>query len=110
MTTWIFAVLAVAASIALVRRLIQRKGLVGDWRKSIRWYSNWCFATIASIQGSVLVFVTQEQLQAKILFYPSWTWGALVQAAIAILAVAGFVLRNISQEKKDIPEHRDGQP
>ena len=110
MTTWILAVLAVAIAFALVRRLIQRKGLVGDWRKSIRWYSNWCFATIASIQTSVLVFVTQDQLQAKLLFYPTWTWGELVQAAIATLAVAGFILRNISQEKKDIPDHEEVRP
>lgn len=109
MTTWIFAVLAVAASIALVRRLIQKKGLVGDWRKSLRWYSNWCFATIAAIQGSVLVYVTPKQLQAAILFYPSWTWGALVQAVITILAVAGFILRNISQEEKDIPDQAAGR-
>lgn len=105
MTTWILAAVAVAIAISLVRRLIEKKGLVGDWRKSFRWYSNWCFATIASIQGSVLVFVTQQQLQAKLLFYPTLTWGELVQSIIAILAVAGFILRNISQEKKDVPEH-----
>ena len=71
--------------------------LVDDWRESVRWISMWCFASIATIQGSVMGFITTEQLSAPILFYPEWTWATLNQAVIAALAVLGGVGRLISQ-------------
>lgn len=102
MMDWLLAVLAVAFLTALFRVLVTRKGLVDDWRKSLRWYSQWCFATIASLQGSLLVFVTQDQLAARVLFHPIWTWGELSQAVIALLAVVGFGLRLVSQESTHV--------
>ena len=75
--------------------------LVDNWRESIRWISMWCFASIATIQGSVMGFITPDQLAAPILFYPEWTWGTLNQAVIAALAVLGGVGRLISQTPSD---------
>jgi hypothetical protein len=77
--------------------------LIENWRDAPRWYSTWAFASIATIQGSVLAFITPEQLEAAILFYPSVTWGALVQAVVAFLAVTGGIGRLIYQPKKDAP-------
>lgn len=71
--------------------------LVDDWREAPRWYSTWAFGSIATIQGSILAFVTQEQLAAPILFYPEWTWGMLSQAVVAFLAVTGGIGRMIYQ-------------
>lgn len=74
--------------------------LIDNWRDAPRWYSTWAFASIATIQASVLAFITPEQLAAPILFYPSWTWGAASQAVVAFLAVTGGIGRLISQEPK----------
>lgn len=74
--------------------------LVENWRDAPRWYSTWAFASIATIQGSVLAFITPEQLAAPVLFYPSWTWGAASQAVVAFLAVTGGIGRLISQTPK----------
>lgn len=74
--------------------------LISNWRDAPRWYSTWAFASIATIQASVLAFITPEQLAAPILFYPSWTWGAASQAVVAFLAVTGGIGRLISQEPK----------
>lgn len=71
--------------------------LVPNWRESVKWFSMWCFASIATIQGSVMGFITPEQLAAQILFYPDWTWATLNQAVIAALAVLGGLGRLISQ-------------
>lgn len=75
--------------------------LIENWRDAPRWYSTWAFASIATIQGSVLAFITPEQLEAAILFYPSMTWAALVQAVVAFLAVTGGIGRLIYQPKKE---------
>lgn len=74
--------------------------LIDNWRQAPRWYSTWAFASIATIQGYIIAFLTAEQLQAPILFYPSWTWGMATQAVVAFLAVTGGVGRLISQEPK----------
>lgn len=74
--------------------------LIDNWREAPRWYSTWAFASIATIQASVLAFITPEQLAAPILFYPSWTWGAAAQAVVAFLAVTGGIGRLISQSPK----------
>lgn len=74
--------------------------LIEDWRQAPRWYSTWAFTSIATIQASVLAFISSEQLAAPILFYPSWTWGQAAQAVVAFLAVTGGVGRLISQEPK----------
>jgi hypothetical protein len=71
--------------------------LVPNWRESVKWISMWCFASIATIQGSVMGFITPDQLAAPILFYPEWTWATLNQAVIAALAVVGGLGRLISQ-------------
>lgn len=71
--------------------------LLENWRDAWKWYSIWSFASIATIQGSVLAFLTADQLAAPILFMPSWTWGSAVQAVVAFLAVTGGVGRLISQ-------------
>lgn len=73
--------------------------LIDNWRDAPRWYSTWAFASIATIQGSVLAFITPEQLAAPVLFLSGWTWGALAQAVVAFLAVTGGVGRLISQGK-----------
>lgn len=74
--------------------------LVENWRQWWRWYSTWAFASIATIQASVLAFLSSEQLAAPILFYPAWTWGQAAQAVVAFLAVTGGVGRLISQAPK----------
>lgn len=78
--------------------------LVEDWKRAWRWYSTWAFASIATIQGSVLAFITPEQLAAPILFYPAWTWGAASQAVVAFLAVSGGIGRLISQAPNEQPD------
>jgi hypothetical protein len=75
--------------------------LIENWREAPRMYSMWAFTSIATIQGSVLAFINPEQLAAAILFYPSMTWGGLVQAVIAFLAVTGGIGRLIYQPKKE---------
>lgn len=77
--------------------------LINDWRQAPKFYSTWAFASIATIQASVLTFITPEQLTAPILFYPSWTWGAAAQAVVAFLAVTGGIGRLISQTPQDQP-------
>ncbi len=74
--------------------------LIDNWRDAPRWYSTWCFASIAAIQGVTKGFITIDQLAARILFYPDWTWGGLVDAVVAFLAVTGLIGRLISQEPK----------
>ena len=74
--------------------------LIDNWRDAPRWYSTWAFTSIATIQASVLAFLSSEQLSAPILFYPSWTWGQGAQAVVAFLAVTGGIGRLISQEPK----------
>lgn len=75
--------------------------LIENWRDAPRWYSTWAFASIATIQASVLAFLTPEQLGAAILFYPSMTWGGATQAVVAFLAVTGGLGRLIAQTPKD---------
>jgi hypothetical protein len=74
--------------------------LIKNWRDAWKWYSTWAFASIATIQTSVLVFVTPAQLAAPVLFYPTWTWEMASQAVIAFLAVTGGIGRLISQSPK----------
>ena len=74
--------------------------LIDNWRDWPKFYSTWAFASIATIQGSMLAFITPEQLQAAILFYPSLTWGELSQSVVAFLAVTGGVGRLIAQPSK----------
>jgi hypothetical protein len=71
--------------------------LIENWREAPRMYSMWAFGSIATIQGSVLAFITPEQLSAAILFYPVMTWGGLVQAVVAFLAITGGIGRMIYQ-------------
>ena len=71
--------------------------LIDDWRDAPRMYSMWAFASIATIQGSVLAFVTAEQLAARILFAPAWTYAEAVQAVVAFLAISGGIGRLLSQ-------------
>lgn len=72
--------------------------LIENWRDWPRMYSQRAFATIVLVQGSVLAFLTPEQLAAPVLFYPALTWGAAIQGFIALLAVTGFIGRLLSQE------------
>jgi hypothetical protein len=72
--------------------------LVDDWRDAPRMYSVWAFAAIATLQGSVIGFITPEQLAAPVLFFPAWTWGSLNQAVVAFLAVTGGIGRLIAQD------------
>lgn len=71
--------------------------LIDDWKQAPRMYSIWAFTSIATLQGSVMAFITQEQLQAPILLYPSMTYGTALQAVIAFLAVTGGIGRMIAQ-------------
>lgn len=73
--------------------------LIDNWRDAPRMYSMWAFTSIATIQGSVLAFITPEQMATPVLFLSGWTWGALAQAVVAFLAVTGGVGRLISQSK-----------
>lgn len=75
--------------------------LIENWRDAPRWYSTWAFASIATIQASVLTFISEAQLAAPILFYPSWTWSQASQAVVAFLAVTGGIGRLISQTPKE---------
>ena len=74
--------------------------LIENWRQAPRFYSVWAFASIATIQGVTKGFLTLDQLAAQVLFYPDWTWGGLVDAVVAFLAVTGLIGRLISQEPK----------
>lgn len=87
------------AALVLCVFLSRNKELVENWRDAPRWYSTWAFASIATIQGSVLAFITEKQLAAPVLLYPSLTWGEASQAVVAFLAVTGGVARLISQKK-----------
>ena len=71
--------------------------LIENWRDAPRWYSTWALASIATIQGSVLAFITPDQLASAVLFYPSMTWGGVAQAVTAFLAVTGGIGRLIAQ-------------
>lgn len=72
--------------------------LINNWRDAPRMYSMWAFGAIATIQGTVLTFITSEQLAARILFAPTWTYADAVQAVVAFLAVSGGIGRLIAQE------------
>lgn len=74
--------------------------LVENWKEAWRWYSTWAFTSIATIQGSVMTFITAEQLAAPVLLFPEWTWGKLAQAVVAFLAVTGGIGRLVSQTPK----------
>jgi hypothetical protein len=71
--------------------------LIPDWRQAPRWYSTWAFASIATIQGSVLAFLTPEQLAAIVTSLPGWTYGELLQSVVAFLAITGGIGRLIAQ-------------
>lgn len=71
--------------------------LIDNWKQAPRMYSIWAFTSIATLQGSVMTFITQEQLQAPILLYPSLTYGTALQAVITFLAVTGGIGRMIAQ-------------
>ena len=75
--------------------------LIENWRDWPRMYSIWAFASIATIQGSVLAFISPEQLATAILFYPSMTWGGAVQSVVAFLAISGGIGRLIHQPVKE---------
>jgi hypothetical protein len=77
--------------------------LIENWREAPKFYSIWAFASIATIQGVTKGFLTLDQLASRVLFYPDWTWGGLVDAVVAFLAVTGLVGRLISQSPKDEP-------
>jgi hypothetical protein len=69
--------------------------LIDDWRDAPRMYSIWALAAITTIQGSVLAFLTPAQLAAVAL--SGWTWGELLQSAVAFLAITGGIGRLITQ-------------
>lgn len=71
--------------------------LIPDWRRAPRWYSTWAFASIATIQGSLLAFLTPEQLAAIVAGLPGRTYGELLQSVVAFLAVTGGIGRLIAQ-------------
>jgi len=72
--------------------------LIENWRDWPRMYSMWAFTSIATLQGSILAFISTEQLAAPVLFYPSMTWGSAFQALVAFLAITGGIGRLIAQE------------
>lgn len=92
--------ITVLAAVLLCAVLSYNKGFVEDWKEALQWYSTWAFTTIATIQGSVMVYLTPTQLEARILFLPTWTYGEVVQAVITFLALTGLWGRLISQKKK----------
>jgi len=71
--------------------------LIDNWRQWPRMYSQWAFATIAALQGSVLGFISAQTLASPILFFPTMTWGGLANSITAFLAVSGFIGRLIDQ-------------
>ena len=71
--------------------------LIENWRDWPRMYSMWAFATIATLQGSILAFIPTEQLAAPILFWPALTWGGAFQALVAFLAITGGIGRLVAQ-------------
>jgi len=72
--------------------------LIENWRQAPRMYSMWALAAITTIQGSVLAFLSPEQLAAIVTGLPGWTWGELLQSAVAFLAVTGGIGRLITQD------------
>jgi 4-hydroxybenzoate polyprenyltransferase len=72
---------------------------IPDWRKAPRLYSIWALASIASIQGSVLSFLTPMQLAA--MAFSGWTWGEVAQGVVAFLAVTGGIGRLLTQDLGD---------
>lgn len=70
--------------------------LIDDWRQAPRWYSVWALAAITTIQGSVLAFLSPEQLAAVAV--SGWTYGDLLQSVVAFLAVTGGIGRLIAQD------------
>ena len=75
--------------------------LIDNWREWPRMYSMWALASIATIQGSVLTFISPEQLATAILFYPSMTWGGAAQSVVTFLAISGGIGRLIHQPVKE---------
>jgi hypothetical protein len=74
--------------------------LIDNWRQAPRMYSVWALSGIATIQGSVLTFLTPEQLATIVTGLPGWTWGEVLQSAVAFLSVTGGIGRLITQEVK----------
>lgn len=72
--------------------------IIDNWRDAPRMYSIWAFGAIGTIQGSLLAFVSEEQLAARVLFAPTWTYGEIAQAVVAALALSGTVGRLIAQQ------------
>lgn len=70
--------------------------IISNWRDAPRMYSIWALSGIATIQGSVLAFLTPAQLDSIAL--AGWTWGDLLQGAVAFLAVTGGIGRLLTQE------------
>lgn len=71
--------------------------LVSNWRQWPRMYSQWAAAAIVAFHGSVMAYLTPEQLAAPMFLF-DYTWGQVVSGATALLAVSGFVGRLISQD------------
>jgi len=78
--------------------------LIPDWRAAPRMYSIWALSGIATIQGSVLAFLTPAQLES--IAFTGWTWGELLQSAVAFLAITGGIGRLVSQGTQTQKEQR----
>jgi hypothetical protein len=72
--------------------------IIDDWRQAPRWYSVWALAAITTIQGSMLAFLSPEQLATIVTGLPGWTYGELLQSTVAFLAVTGGIGRLVTQE------------
>jgi hypothetical protein len=69
--------------------------LIPDWRRAPRMYSIWALSAIATIQGSVLAFLSPAQIDSIAL--NGWAWGEVLQGMVAFLAVTGGIGRLIAQ-------------
>lgn len=72
--------------------------LIPDWRRAPRMYSIWALAAIATIQGSVMAFLSPAHLGALVAGLPGWTYGDLLHSVVAFLAITGGIGRIITQE------------
>jgi hypothetical protein len=69
--------------------------LIPDWRQAPRMYSIWALSAIATIQGSVLAFLTPAQLDS--IAFNGWALSDLLHGSVAFLAITGGIGRLIAQ-------------
>jgi len=75
--------------------------LISTWRSWWRMYSEWAFAAILTIQGSIVAYLTPAQLAAPFLLYPGLTVMQFIAGVVSLLAITGGIVRLIPQDLPD---------